>query len=221
MQDDATFESNRHAIDGLQFCATLRIRTPLAVLQHHGEEFSGPPSAAPKYGSTADGIWTYTTKSWAELGIDAPEFPELSQAADIGPMIASEYLPFLLAFREIVETDMPHDAKISRLEVLGQSSESFRRIYAKLQSSYEDFPLSFFYSPFAELPGVGRKMAKKLYEAGFRSVDEITRSNMDRLSQIPGMGPSTIKKLLALASKESAPNQPLQPTPDGAAERRR
>lgn len=57
--NDDTFPAAREVSHGLIFVATLQIRTPLVVLKHHGERYPGPPSAAPQYGSFADGIWTY------------------------------------------------------------------------------------------------------------------------------------------------------------------
>ncbi len=202
LQDDESFAANRDVIDGLQFCATLHLRTPLTVLRHHGEKFAGPPSAAPKYGTSADGIWSYKTKSWAHLGIDMSELPESQHATDIGPLKASEYLPFLIEFREIVESDEPHEAKLSRLEGLSRRSELFSAIWVRLQSAYDDFPKSFFYFEFTKLPGVGRKMAKKLYDMGFRSVSEIANSNTERLTRVPGMGTATAEKILACREKQ-------------------
>jgi len=208
LQDDESFEANRDAIEGLQFCATLHLRTPLAILRHHGELFAGPPSAAPKYGNSADGIWNYKTKSWAQVGINMTELPESQHATDIGPMKASEYLPFLLDFREIVESNEPHTVKLARLEGLSQKAGLFSAIWGRLQSTYDDFPNSFFYVEFTKLPGVGRKMAKKLYDSGFCSVTEIVNSTKERLMSIPGMGMATAEKILACreTQKNSFPN---------------
>lgn len=159
LMDDKSYRSNADVIDGLQFIATLHIRTPLAVLQHHGEAFRGLPSQAPQYGSRADGIWIYKTKSWADLGLDVPEFPESEHATDIGPMTPSEYLPFLIEFRKIVESNDQQDDMLEKLNNLRRKSDAFSKIWINLQSAYEDFPRSFFYFPFTEISGVGRKTA--------------------------------------------------------------
>ena len=202
IQDDVLFETNRDVIDGLQFCATLHLKTPLTVLRHHGEKFTGSPSAAPKYGTPAEGIWNYETKPWADLGIDMPELPESQHATAIGPMKASEYLPFLIEFRKIVEGNESHEAKLSRLEGLSRRSESFFAIWVRLRSVYDDFPESFFYFEFTKLPGVGRKMAKKLYEMEFRSVSELVNSTKERLTRVPGMGSVSAEKILACREKQ-------------------
>src|SRR5437870_10796764 len=120
-QDDETFEQARDVLAGLEFIATLQIRTPLAVLQHHGEYHPGPPSAAPKYGSLADGFWSYKTKSWDQLAgrrLGLPEQPEPTYASDISPIAASKYLPFLQQFRHIVEKEGSVEEKLCQLEKL-------------------------------------------------------------------------------------------------------
>jgi hypothetical protein len=141
--DDASFSTHSDILDVLRFVATLHATTPYDVLIHHGEIFAGPPSKAPVYGSRADGIWTPKTKSWRDLGIDIDDMPEGTHASDIGLMFPSEYLPFLIQFRSIVESNSPPEEKLNGLESYAQSSPSHARIWARLTSSYANFPESF------------------------------------------------------------------------------
>jgi hypothetical protein len=201
LMDDESYQSNADVIDGLQFIATLHIGTPLAVLQHHGEEFRGLTSQAPQYGSQADGLWIYKTKTFADLGLDVPEFPESEHATDIGPMTPSEYLPFLIEFRKIVESKDQQGDMLEKLNNLRRTSDTFSKIWTNLQSTYDDFPRSFFYFPFTEIPGVGRKTAKNLHDAGFRSVIEIVSAPTDRLTQVPGVGQGAAAKIKAFGNQ--------------------
>ena len=198
--DDQSYFANSDILEGMQFAATLQIRTPLNVLKHHDEIFRGPPSEAPIYGTQADGIWVFKSKTFRELGIDLGELSEPPHASDIGPVAPSDYLPFLIQFRSIVESSSSPDQQMLAVLELPKQSAHFRKIWKKLCTSYNDFPSSFFYSPFTSLPGIGSKLAKNLYGAGFRSADEITSSSMERLTAIPGLGSASAAKLTALAA---------------------
>ncbi len=206
LQDDNTYQKNVDVIDGLEFAATLHLRTPLAVLEHHGEVFKGPPSEAPRYGSEAEGSWTYKTKSWAELGFDLQELPKSRHASDIGTIKPSEYLPFLKAFRRIVEADVTHEEKLRNLMTLQRASTSFADIWKRLEKAYEDFPSSFFYLRLTELPGIGRKTATSLYAAGFWSVEDVLHASREDLLAVSGMGKATVNKIDALRKLASENN---------------
>jgi len=142
-------------IAGCQFYATLELRVPLEVLRHHGEMFQGPLEGAPRYGNwiddkySADGIWLLKTKSWAQLAtrnIEAAaaldrETSKSPQHSDIGLILAEKYLPFLLAFREIVEGESEVPEKVDRVKAL---AKTYRTIYKKVTANHPGFPESFF-----------------------------------------------------------------------------
>jgi len=201
--DDQSYYSNSDIVDGMQFSATLQIRTPLEVLKHHGELFRGPPSQAPQYGSQADGIWTFKTRTYRELGIAVDE-PEHTHASDAGAIKPSLYLPFLIQFRTIVESASTHEEKLAQLALLPQQSVQFKAIWRKLSAYYDDFPASFFYLPFVALPGVGKQLARRLYEAGFRTPDEIVNASISRLTAVSGLGKATAAKIKA---KHTSPQE--------------
>lgn len=196
-RNDQSYYSNSDIVEGVQFSATLQIRTPLFVLKRHGEVFKGPPSQAPQYGSQADGIWVLKTKTFRGLGVSVDE-PEFTHSSDAGPIEPSQYLPFLIQFRSVVESDSAHEKKLEQLASLAEQSAQFKEIWNKLSKNYDDFPVSFFYMPFAEIPGVGRQLAKRLYESGFRSVDEIINASVLQLIAVPGLGDATAEKIKAM-----------------------
>lgn len=205
LNDDEVFARDAGILEGMEFSATFHVTTPLSVLSHHGEIFHGPPSHAPAYGTQAQGIWLYKTKSWKSLtGSDLEEFKSETRAADVGPVVPSEYLPFLIEFRTIFETEGPHEEILSCLQQLSHQSNKFAEFWRKLQESYDDFPRSLFYRPFAQLDGVGCVTARNLYVAGFRSIAQIMASQLPDLVAVPGVGVATARKILASRIDASA-----------------
>jgi hypothetical protein len=191
---DEHYRANSDIVDGVHFIATLQIRTPLSVLMHHGDSFRGPPSQAPTYGTGADGIWLPKLRTFQKLGVNLREF-ESKHASDIGPVVPSDYLPFLIEFRTIIESDGAHGLILKSLDELRKQSPQNAKIWRKLKTNYEDFPRSFFYRFFTQIPGVGLKTAKTLYDAGYRSVDEIASAGADQLQKVGGLGPKTAAKV--------------------------
>jgi hypothetical protein len=188
--DDVFYSRNSDILDGMQFSATLQLRTPLSILLRHGEIFRGQPSEVPQYGTMADGIWTMRVRSNGAQ-------TEYTYASDIGPIRASYYLPFLIEFRKIVESSLDHDGMVQRLCALRNQSVEFKDIWEKLASRDNDFPASFFYRQFTALPGVGKKTARCLYEAGFFTIDQIRSASEEVLALVAGVGKATAKKIAA------------------------
>lgn len=199
--DDRSYEKNVDVLAGLEFFATLQIRTPLNVLNHHGELFNGPPSQAPNYASQADGIWIPKTKSWAELGIDIEEMSQGQCASDIGPVTPEEYLPFLKNFRRIVESNKSVEQKIVLIRELQTHSNNYKIIFKRLQKSYGEFPEAYFYMQLMQLPGVGKKTAHNLFQQGYCSKEQVLSANQEELTQVPGIGINTAKKIIATKTK--------------------
>lgn len=185
-------------IKGLTFYATLNIRTPLSVLIHHAETFSGPLDEIPRYGTEADGIWLPVTKTWRELGINMDEMSEVEAASDVGPIEASEYIPFLIDFRKIVEGQDSIDVKMANIKKLCRGNKQYQKYFNLLNKSNEhsgNFPASFFYNQFTAIPGIGAKSAKPLFEAGIKTYDDLKNADDKTLLAVPGIGLATIKKV--------------------------
>jgi len=62
-----------------------------------------------------EGIWTLKTKTFRELGIDIDEVPNCTMASDIGLIRVEDYLPFLIAVRQIVEQTCSVESRIKML----------------------------------------------------------------------------------------------------------
>lgn len=154
---------NDDVLKGYRFCATLHLRTPAAVLQHHRELRPGPVETLPPYGTQGDGIWLPKTKSWADLADEAGNLDTarrlravesddaMTVATDIGPQEhdGQEYCKFLLGFRHIIESTTPENDKDRLLQQAIEAEptwhafaerhdrnfvKNWRRIVAKQQS---------------------------------------------------------------------------------------
>lgn len=200
---DESYDANEDILEGVKFIATLHVTTPHSVLIHHGEVFAGPPSQAPQYGDQSQGIWIPKTKSWRNLGIDLPDFPPSEHATDIGSQSPETYLPFLLDFRRLFERDRNDELKLKEIRTLASKTPEYSEFWNRHASIHEDFPRNLFYSPFLKLPGVGRKTARALYDAGFRSVEQIQRTELSELQKVPGVGLSLAKKLISTIGQQS------------------
>jgi N utilization substance protein A len=54
-------------------------------------------------------------------------------------------------------------------------------------------------APVTDLEGVGPKMAEKLQEAGFSSIEDVADTDEEHLAEVPGIGAKTAEKLLLAA----------------------
>lgn len=107
-------------VKGMVFRATLQLRTPLYVLERDGETCDPRDIPEPDFPPWA-GIWTMQAPSLDGLlglnGLDQA-IDDMSSATHIGPQIRREYLPFLIAFRQIVEGDGDREQVIDSLRRL-------------------------------------------------------------------------------------------------------
>jgi hypothetical protein len=184
--------------NGCVFSARVSLDTPLAALRRHGEHFDGLPSAAPYVCDGQFGGWCIQTKTWRSMGIELDEMKP-AVASPIGPVDPADVMPFLIAFREIVESATDHQQCLARLFEMG-SKPQYRPYWDRFSSAYDDFPHSYFYFSLMSLPGVGRKTAKALYQGGFHSIDQLRVMSEDKLAAVPGVGKATAAKIKAALS---------------------
>lgn len=136
---------NDDVLKGYRFNASLLLVTPAAVLQRHGELWTGSPKAMPSYGTVADGIWLPETKGWADLAEEAGNLETARRlrivetdeprivATDIGPQPndGRDYCKFLLAFRRIVESSVEKEDKDRLIQQLLDSDSAYRTFAEK------------------------------------------------------------------------------------------
>lgn len=91
-------------ITGWRFTATMSPSTPLRVLRHHGEKHPKPASSLPCLtDDRSQGIWVPVTLTLRELGLDVDE-PSSTMASPAGQVDPNVFLPFLIAYRTIIES---------------------------------------------------------------------------------------------------------------------
>lgn len=188
--DDEFYERNDDVLIGYKFSATLQLSTPLEVLKHHGEIHKGPPSQAPVYGCQEHGIWVPEVD---------PEYNLLAHlegeyASDIGPITDSEYLPFLIKFREIYEGQLTVSEKLNRIDNL-LSEPTHSSVASKIKKSKPDFPHSMISMELTEIDGIGKRAATILYQSGYTSIEELHSASDSELLSIKGIGKETLKKI--------------------------
>ncbi len=183
-------------IDGLEFVATLQLRTPLEILLHHGEIFRGKNQTPPNYVKEEwQGNWIPKTKSYKDLGLDIEEIENSSCSSEIGYVNSSEYVNFLIDFRKIVESDSSNEKMINELYFLAERNQKYKSFWNRHIETDYDFPHSFFYKQFTIIDGIGTKTAKLLYENGFKTINDLQNAPDEELLKIKGIGNIQLQKI--------------------------
>lgn len=185
---------NSDIIRGHEFSAVLNLGTPLWVLERHGEKADRPTFDVPM----AHGSWLPILTPATELGFSR-DFPPSTMASDVGqiPTDGGDFLPFLIARREIIEDDdRTPDEKIAALNGLYGADGRFRKFRRHLGAKLGD---QWCISELRSLPSVGEKTAKALMKAGFRSPEDVAAAEDDVLLSIPGVGRKLVSRIRTLA----------------------
>lgn len=218
-------------LNGYRFCATMSLRTPLKVLEHHDERHPGPAERLPRYGESRDGIWIHQTKSWAEIaGRPTPEidytspayiasFRERLRRHGFGEEQAANAIPNAMAsdIGPIPQDggDYLHFLKDFRRIV--ESEDSLDKKVAKLNGLFQsnatytafakkhgpDLATAWFAQAFCEIPGISQKIADVLFSAGYRTLEELKTVDDLTLQKLPGIGPGTVKKIRKVVGSAS------------------
>lgn len=87
-------------IQYFKFCATMQLRTPLRILQHHNDTHWDRSIPPPKIVTTSwQGIWVPCTRLSGIFEYEATMASEIGQI----PVSGGDFLRFLLTIREAVE----------------------------------------------------------------------------------------------------------------------
>jgi hypothetical protein len=230
-------DPNADVIKGYEFCATLQLRTPLRVLQHHGEVQQWSESGLPRYAHFLwEGIWLPITKTCAELAgpsakfrlassLDDQRFEQLFReklvnhgftpeeaatvlpnaiASDIGPVPfdGGTYLAFLKAFRGIVEFTASPDEKREAINALSKDNPEFSKYVLMHRSRASDWPDEWLgYQEWLQITGIGTRIARRIYDAGFRLPEAIQQATDQELDAVKGIGKATIAKIRTVMSQ--------------------
>jgi hypothetical protein len=177
----------------LTFCATLQLRTPLRVLLRHGaihlDIQSEPPIIARE---DWEGIWLPQVSATPYQG---------EMASDVGPVRASDYLPFLLAIREIVEANEPIESRVKKLQEmpLMDGWKTYVEQYGPSHISNHKgmcWVTDYFFPRFLDtIPKLGGVEIEELSRLGLDTANSITDASDECLLSIKGIGRAKLQKI--------------------------
>jgi hypothetical protein len=183
---------------GFRFCATLQLRTPLRVLRRDGELYLKNDGHQPQIAREPwEGIWVpVSTKSFEKTACgpdstadDIAFFRRLDAglaaagrtvASHIGPIRADDYLPFLIAIREIVELNDSIEHRIYKLREM-LSACDWQEFIGKHGGM--DKIIERFFPTFMNLA------------AGLDTPNRISAASDQTLLAINGIGPAKLKAI--------------------------
>jgi hypothetical protein len=182
--------------NGFEFIATLQLRTPLRVLRRHGELYQKNDGKQPQIVCNQwEGIWVPKKKTWHELGIDFEEMGESTHASSIGYVLPTEYLPFLIAVREIVELPSSIEHRIQKLRqmLFACAWQEFVVKHGGIEAIVQEF-FPRHIAPMPRLPEATREELRKL---GLVTTNLMAVATDERLLGVKGIGPAKLKAIRA------------------------
>jgi hypothetical protein len=187
------WRANDDIIKGLEFVATLQLRTPLRVLLRHGETHTDINTEPPKIIKEMwEGIWVTKTKTYRELGVDVGEMAPGTHASDVGQVIPDDYIPFLIAIRKIVELNEPIENRINKLREMPILDEW--KTYVDKHWGIEAIIERFFPEFVATIPKISAAI-DELSELGLETPNRIAAAPDETLLSIKGIGQSKLKTI--------------------------
>lgn len=181
--------------NALEFHATLQLRTPKRILERNGATIpltDEPPSDFEPW----MGVWfpvNTGTNILAEMAPEAWAEMEANRkvASDAGPVKPAEYLPFLIAFRSIVEDGSATiDERAANIEALFKQAE-WEGFVAALQGA-ERVTGWFFPTVLSRISGLPHSSQVALSESGIRTVAGLRTADDKTLLAIKGIGPAKL-----------------------------
>ena len=188
-----TWKNNQDVINGLQFIATLQLRTPLRVLLRHGEIHTDINTEPPQIIKEMwEGIWTFKTKTYRELGLDIDiEPPQGTHASDAGQVIPDDYVPFLIAIRKIVEVNEPIDNRIKKLREMPMVGEW--KPFIEKHGGIEKIIGRFFPKFIDTIHKLNLSTKDELYKLDLNTPNRIAAAPDETILSIKGFGQAKLK----------------------------
>lgn len=187
-------------ITGWRYSATIQMRTPLRVLQKHGQKV-GTSQGQPIEPETQHGIWVPVLNTFGSLGVDLPELG-WTMASEVGyiPADGGQYLQFLIAVRAVVEAPGTVPERLAQLR--GELAKAeWSEFIAKLDGREAIYAR--FFPPFLEtIPGLQADTVAALWSAELTSPRTLAGASDARLRSIKGIGPAKLKAIRAACEAE-------------------
>lgn len=207
-------DNNKNILEGLVFCPTFQLRTPLEVLKKHGEIFRGSGDP-PKYGQPRDGIWIPKVKEEFDLKIDS--YP----ASDAcGSVKAEEYIEYAVGLLSIFETNENINTKMNRAATYSYNNSLLQNVEKYILKYYDAKNITEVMSRFItqkealtyyfEKPGylhlvdgVNKTINNNLQQQGIKTIKELAQLPSEKLLAVKGVGKASLNKILSCLNQIS------------------
>lgn len=197
---DYTPSVSRHIQDdsliaGWMYSATIQLRTPLRVLNLHGEKVSAD-HGRPVETETQHGAWVPVLKTYSEMGFQIPEIDRTS-ASDVGqiPADGGKYLQLLKSLRQIVEAPEEIPARLAQLRA-ELSKPAWAEFVTKL-GGRESIYAKFFPAFIETIPSIPATAVEAMWAAELTTPRAISEASDAELLSIKGIGPVKLKAIRA------------------------
>jgi hypothetical protein len=201
-------------IEGFSFHPTLKLKTPLWLLEKDGEIFNGEFDDRPQYGDDSQGFWTPKVSSKFDF-LDKGA----TSASDAGPVFQEEYLVYAKSFRGIVESELPINNKINEINELPKLSLTHKKIHYLLVK-YRDGKIELLYDyVFANskekidhyydvdgylflIHGLNKVSIDSLTSSSIKNINQLDNMKDKDILAIKGIGSVSLKKIRASIAGE-------------------
>lgn len=180
------YEENAMLLAGWKFIATLQARTPKKYLLMHGVVVANEADAT-KPREQWQGIWIPSLKEQYDLNM-----PNQQSATDIGSMPVSEYLPFLLKLRDLVETEQSINDRIESLKASNWTEQE--RSYIACHGGIDALAEKFFPPSLGEIGFTAAQIAQ-LYERGIYTPAQVSQMSDQDILSVKGVGAARLRKV--------------------------
>lgn len=169
-----------------KFSAVLQLRTPLRILQRHGEIIQRLPDDVELVG-LHQGVWLPLLPGQTKF------FGTMS--SDVGPIPADggDYLHFLLAVRHAVEADAP--AKLRLTSLRAELSKPAWRDFCVRLGGNEAIYGRFFPKFLDTVPGLPSTTVEHLWERSWTTPARLDSAADEELLNIKGIGPAKLRAI--------------------------
>ncbi|RDH42719.1 helix-hairpin-helix domain-containing protein [Zooshikella ganghwensis] len=174
------------------FAANLTLYTSLDVLQQHGKQTAELPEASI---SKKEGEWLKA----ADFALRVDENGMLK--SDIGFVKEAEYLAFLRACREVVESNLGYEEKLKDLSAKMEENPLWHSWGQKKLKNKEDWISDLIIKEETRvITGLSLANAKTLFNQGYTSLSAIATAPEEVLTSLPRVGKKTLENIRQAAS---------------------
>jgi hypothetical protein len=179
---------NEDIITGWRFCATLQMRTPLAILREHDRLVPATRDGPPQLTSEMwQGIWLPDTgPEWDFLNEGA------TMASEVGaiPRDGGDYLPFLTSVRSISESGASLAEKETALRALAKERGPHGTPFSKFKS--ESALVDQVLPRVIHLLPLPKPVREGLLDAGYTTLASVQAAPEHALLKVKGLGPKSV-----------------------------